>query len=267
MHGVQELMIEVKENLVSLTWSKEIENFFIENNFFLGYPWRVKGIIKYGSDLKFNRMLRVEPFSCMAQGKLYSAGAFSYCRSKLIPPDFSIGRYCSIAPGVEVSDQEHPLDRVSTHSFTFKPHAKQLAKENNKDISIHRFNTLKNAPKIGHDVWIGKDALIKRGVRIGNGVVVAQRSIVTKDVPDYAIVAGSPARIIRYRFDENTINKLNESQWWNYSFFDFSDIDVTNIDSFIEKLNERIDKKSIAVLTGKLSLIEEMSKKFEVNYQ
>ena len=249
-------MISIEGKNVNLTWDKNLENFFIDKNIFLGYPWKVEGVVKYGQKLSFLKSLMIESFSCMAQGKFYSAGSFSYCRSRKIPLDFSVGRYCSIAPGVELSDQDHPLDRVSTHSFTFKHHAKNLAKANGGNIHIHHHNTLQKAPEIGNDVWIGKDALIKRGIRIGHGAVIAQRSVVTKDVPDYAIVAGIPAKVIKYRFDDLTIEKLLECKWWDYSFFDFADLDVTNIESFIDQFNDRKNEGTMNILSTKFNLYD-----------
>jgi tetrahydrodipicolinate N-succinyltransferase len=68
--------------------------------------------------------------------------------------------------------------------------------------------------QIGNDVWLGNNVMIRAGVTIGTGAVVGMGSIVTKDVPPYAIVAGNPAKIIRYRFDEETIEKLLASKWW-----------------------------------------------------
>ncbi|HCR98458.1 MULTISPECIES: CatB-related O-acetyltransferase [Halomonas] len=255
-------MIRVEGDTVFFLWNKDSEAFFERNNFYLGYPWKVKNVIKYGTELSFKKNLTIEPYSCMAQGRFYSAGAFSYCRSKLIPPDFRVGRYCSIAPGVELSDQDHPLDRLSTHSFTFKEHAKKLAEKHNKKILVHGFKTLKEPPEIGNDVWIGKDALIKRGVRVGNGVVIAQRSIVTKDVPDYAIVAGSPAKIIRFRFDENLISRMNSINWWNYSYFDFADIDVSKVEFFLDEFEERVSRGETLTLPDKESLYEKMVSSF-----
>lgn len=69
---------------------------------------------------------------------------------------------------------------------------------------------------IGNDVWIGYDALIMPGVKVGNGAIIAARSVVTGDVPDYAIVGGNPARVIRYRFDDDTITRLGALAWWDW---------------------------------------------------
>ena len=69
--------------------------------------------------------------------------------------------------------------------------------------------------EIGNDVWIGVNAVIKRGVKVGNGAVIGANSFVNKDVPDFAIVAGTPARIIKYRFEEEKRNKISVTNWWN----------------------------------------------------
>ncbi len=69
---------------------------------------------------------------------------------------------------------------------------------------------------IGNDVWIGYDALIMPGVKVGNGAIIAARSVVTGDVPAYAVVGGNPAKVIRYRFDDYTIARLNAIAWWDW---------------------------------------------------
>lgn len=94
---------------------------------------------------------------------------------------------------------------------------------------------------IGHDVWIGMGAFIMPGIKIGNGAVIAANSVVTKDIPDYTIVAGSPAIPIKMKFDINTINQLNEIAFWNWdevkvkeSIFDF----YQTVDMFINKYSK-----------------------------
>ena len=72
---------------------------------------------------------------------------------------------------------------------------------------------------IKNDVWIGVDSVILRGVTIGNGVIIGANSVVNKDIPDFAIAVGSPAKVIKYRFKKNKINKILKSKWWE------SDID------------------------------------------
>ena len=82
--------------------------------------------------------------------------------------------------------------------------------------NIHKVQKLQRI-RIGNDVWLGKNVTITNGANIGNGVIAGAGAIITKDVPDYAIVAGIPARIIRYRYEQDEIASLNKIQWWNWS--------------------------------------------------
>lgn len=129
----------------------------------------------------------------------------------VVPGDGStvrIGRYCSIAGGVSIlTSQEHHLEWVSTFPF-------QIIFGDDRGLPIP--SRSKGNVSIGHDVWIGTEALILSGVSIGHGAVIAARSVVTKDVPPYAIVAGVPARVIRHRFDPATIASLLRIAWWDW---------------------------------------------------
>jgi lipopolysaccharide biosynthesis protein len=95
---------------------------------------------------------------------------------------------------------------------------------------------------IGNDVWIGAGALLKRGITVGHGAVIGARALVTRDVPPYAIVAGSPARIIRYRFDEETIARLLSLAWWRFKFTDLHDLDPTDMQAFMDGLEAKIEQ-------------------------
>lgn len=117
-----------------------------------------------------------------------------------------IGKFCSIADGVKFVFGEHQMDKVST--FPFKavcfddlPHADAISK---------------GPIKIGNDVWIGVNATVLSGVEIGHGAVVAAGAVVTKNVPPYAVVGGVPARVIRFRLNEEQISALLKIQWWDW---------------------------------------------------
>lgn len=119
-----------------------------------------------------------------------------------------IGKYCSIASHVFIGGAEHPISWVGTSPVFYKG-------KDSIRLKLSEYERPENKiTYVGHDVWIGYRACIKAGVRIGNGAVIGMGAVVTKDVPDYAIVVGNPARIVKYRFDENTIQLLNESKWW-----------------------------------------------------
>lgn len=120
--------------------------------------------------------------------------------------ELSIGAYCSIAEGVKVLlGGNHRIDWLSTYPFNKKVDSLN---------SITGHPATKGDVKIGNDVWIGRDVLILSGVEIGTGAVIGARSVVTKAVAPYAVVAGNPARFIRRRFDDSTCEKLLESRWW-----------------------------------------------------
>ncbi len=94
-------------------------------------------------------------------------------------------------------------------------------------------------PAIGHDVWIGANAVLGRGISLGHGCVVAANAVVTRDVPPYAIVGGNPARLIRFRFDEGVIARLLESRWWEIRFPAFGDMRYDDVSRFLDELAER----------------------------
>ncbi|MDF2813204.1 MAG: chloramphenicol acetyltransferase [Microvirga sp.] len=144
----------------------------------------------------------------------FEIGAFSYGRPKVRFPEsgkkLTIGRYCSIADKVEILlGGNHRTDWGTTYPFSALPGLWPSAPET-RDYHGSRGNVT-----IGHDVWLGSGATILSGVTIGNGAVIAAHALITRDVPPYAIVGGNPAKVIRYRFDEETIAALLEARWWD----------------------------------------------------
>ncbi len=137
-------------------------------------------------------------------------GNHSFCGYDCEIVNCEIGSFCSIANNVIIGGSMHPMNWVSMSPVFYEGRDSVKTK-----FSTHKLMAVKKT-NIGHDVWIGQYALIRQGVHIGTGAVIGMGSVVTKDVEPYSIVAGSPAREIRKRFDELTIIKLLESKWWEY---------------------------------------------------
>jgi len=120
-----------------------------------------------------------------------------------------IGAFCSFGPGAKIFlGGEHRVDWVTTYAFNF-------LWQSGRHLTGHP--KTKGDVIIGNDVWIGTEAMIMSGVKIGDGAVVGARSLVAQDIEPYAIYAGNPARLVRKRFDDATIQHLLELEWWNFS--------------------------------------------------
>ena len=127
---------------------------------------------------------------------------------KYFPPKTQIGRYVSIAEGVRAFSRNHPITRISTHPYFFNETLSESAVE-------VQFNEL----KIEHDSWLGANSIITPSCnRIGIGAIVGAGAVVTKDVGDFEIVVGNPARIIKRRFTDAVCEKILDSRWWEIPF-------------------------------------------------
>lgn len=162
------------------------------------------GRLPRSSTLFLEEGCRISEMVCRFQS--LKVGAYSYLRSggELRNVRY-IGRFCSIGNGVILGQERygHPLDWVSTHPFQ-------------RDQGGQEFIVSRQYTHLEHDVWVGRDAVVMDGVTVGVGAVIGARAMVTRDVPPYAIVAGVPAKIIRYRHPPGIIAGLLASQWWEF---------------------------------------------------
>lgn len=127
----------------------------------------------------------------------------------------SIGRYCSIGKNVSCVFGKHPTEKwVTTHPAFFSVRKQAgftyVDKERFDESTTDKYGII-----IGNDVWIGNNALLMEGIRVGNGAIIGAGAVVTKNVPPYAIVGGVPAKIIRYRFTNEQIQKIEDIKWWD----------------------------------------------------
>ena len=136
---------------------------------------------------------------------------FDFLGDKLI-----IGKFCAIASGVQfiMNGANHEINTISTYPFAIFENGWETI---NEGADLRQKYPYKGDTVIGNDVWIGYGCTIMPGIKIGNGVIIASRSVITKDVPDYAIIGGNPAKTIRMRYNDEIINRLLKIAWWDWS--------------------------------------------------
>jgi acetyltransferase-like isoleucine patch superfamily enzyme len=139
-------------------------------------------------------------------------GSFSYVNEHALMRSVEVGRFTSIGPHFLCGYGEHPSHLVSTSPVFYSTRNQCGTSFADRDYFAEDAET-----SIGHDVWVGTRVFVRDGVNIGNGAIVAAGAVVVKDVPDYAIVGGVPARVIRSRFADEAIRELLEIEWWNWS--------------------------------------------------
>ena len=212
-------------------------------------PNTVKGTITFESPVSFGSVVKGH---C-------TLGYLSYLGRASEIYNTDIGRFCSIAPGLISGPTNHPIERISSHLFAFSNMGPfKGCSEYDDWIREPILENNNQRVRIGNDVWIGRNVVIKRGVTIGDGSIIGAGSIVVKDVPPYAIVGGVPAKFIRWRFDNETIARLQKLQWFNYDLRKqhVPDLDVSNI-------HRTLDQLETLYAAGKLDLLN--PKRFKIN--
>lgn len=151
---------------------------------------------------------------------------FSYVANDSRLVNVAIGSFCSIGPSVQIGLARHPSRIfVSTYPAFYSDQNTGCPLSFRKDKIFDD-----SVPKttIGSDVWVGSNVIIPGGIKIGTGAIVAAGTVVTKDVPPYAVVGGNPAKVVRYRFSDEQIKVLLASEWWNWPI----DKIIRNVDNF-----------------------------------
>lgn len=171
--------------------------------------WRILGLDYQGLLSKIDYVLLKNDMFTQKGIKTYDNGAkvWRWSNTPLV-----IGKYCSIAYNVNfiVDEGYHTISEITNY-----PHVNNLT-TNSELLELKKSFHQKEGIVVGNDVWIGMNAIILPGITIGNGAVVAAGSIVTKDVPSYTVVGGNPAKIIRIKYDDEIIDKMNNVAWWDW---------------------------------------------------
>lgn len=219
-----------------------------------------ENLFSIGGDLTFEAPVSISNAKFSGRCEL---GFLSYVRENGQFGGVTIGRYCSIGANVIIGGGQHPIDWFSSHPFVYD--GSRVFKNFEEYAKLSKKNQLnpnkgKGRPKtrvtIGNDVWVGEGASIKQGVNIGDGAIIGTRSVVTKDVPPYAIVAGIPAKLIRYRFEDAVIEEMLSLKWWEYDISPIADeLDYPNASDTLGKIKEAIQEGRVVKLSPKMANI------------
>jgi acetyltransferase-like isoleucine patch superfamily enzyme len=178
---------------------------------------KLHGFVSLGDE--FDHAIQRATFgrACRLGGPVYvfdsTIGDFTYLEVGCRISSADVGKFCAIAPYSLIGLAAHPTDVVSTHPLFYR-HQPEFGYD---FVERDRLQELSRT-RIGNDVWVGAGVAVKDGITVGDGAILGAGAVVTADVPAYAIYGGVPARLIRFRFDEDTIRLLLESRWWDRDF-------------------------------------------------
>ena len=182
---------------------------------------------------KLGRFTEVKERVAISDSEL---GDYSYVERQAEVIYTHIGKFCAIAANARVNALEHPLERVSQHKITYRANEYFLGAKLDSEFRERRQG---KRVEIGHDAWVGHGAIIKPGVKIGHGAVIAAGAIATHDVPAYAIVAGVPAKFMRWRFEPKISERIISLAWWDWEHDRLSQaiegMRTLNAEAFLDK--------------------------------
>jgi len=202
--------------------------------------------------------------STVTPGAYLKVGAFCNLSGGTLN-NVETGRYCSIAQGVVIGSHEHPTDWLTTSRTAYYPEVngwdRLMAGGAAPGIHARKSRFPQSCPitTLGPDVWIGQGAFIKSGVKIGAGAIIGARATVVKDVPPYAIVVGTPGRVLRLRFEERIVERLLQVQWWRYSIYDLFDAPMDEIERALDVIEALAQTGAIHPFEGPVLTAEDLT--------
>lgn len=190
-------------NPITIWLNSLIRNYIIQRK---NYELHI-GYMSYVNNCKFGKYVFISDNDSLQN---VCIDDFSYVGNNTSILNTSIGKYCSIANNVFIGPGKHPTHFVSLHPIFYRDNSRAGF----SFTSMSEFSEYEEV-KIGNDVWIGANSIVMPGVKVSDGVIIAAGAVVTKDIPPYAIAGGVPAKVIKYRFDDITIDNLKKIKWWD----------------------------------------------------
>lgn len=192
-------------------------------------------------DSRISKKAKIEAGSTFINSSIEK---YSFCGYDCIVINTDIGAFCSLAGNIKIGLAKHPIEWTSTSCAFY--YGRDSIK---KVLAQKKYNPSSRRVMIGNDVWIGENAVIMGGVKVGNGAIIGASAVVTHDIGNYEIWAGNPARYIRKRFPEEIIDMLNKSKWW-----EFSDVELKKISDKIDNPFEFAQNALMMKSRGELML-------------
>lgn len=158
----------------------------------------------------------------------------------------TMGAFCAIGARTAINPFNHPSDWLSINEFQYHPNSFDWVDEYNEFVRLERTPDMFKHVTIGNDVWTGHNVNVMAGVSVGDGAIIGAGSVVTKDVPPYAMVAGVPATIKRFRFPERTIERLLRLKWWDLELSQLSGLPFRDVDRCLDMIEAIKAKADLA---------------------
>lgn len=204
-------------------------------------------------------VVRLNPGARIIQSRLL--GPVYLNRNTQVGPDVTVGKYfgmnescfvaratvgafCAFGARTSINPFNHPIDWLSINEFQYHPKSFDWVPEYNDFKRLERMPDMFRHVTIGNDVWSGHNVNIMPGVNVGDGAVIGAGSVVTKDVPPYAVVAGVPAQIRRYRFSEKIIERLLRVKWWDLELSDLSGLPFRDVERCLDLIEDVRSRKA-----------------------
>jgi acetyltransferase-like isoleucine patch superfamily enzyme len=156
----------------------------------------------------------------------------------------TIGNFCSIGARTAINPFNHPVNWLSIHEFQYHPNSFDWIDEYNAIARLERTPDMFETVTVGSDVWTGHNVNVMPGVSIGDGAIIGAGSVVTKDVPPFAIVAGVPATVKRLRFSEKLVERLLRVRWWDLELEELSGLPFRDVERCLDLIEERKARKT-----------------------